>query len=110
MIIVEEIKTKLQKIIDDRIVEEEAAKIESAERDKKILEYREALAADGIDLNELVDGYPEKRVTRAPRKPKYEIWSEEGKHITWTGQGRMPNVFKARIKSGETLDTFLIDE
>ncbi len=106
----EEIKVKLQKIIDDRIAEEEAAKIENAERDEKIRKYRESLAADGIDPNELVDGSSEKQVTRAPRKPKYEIYSEEGKHITWTGQGRMPNVFKARIEGGETLETFLIDE
>ncbi len=106
----EEIKTKLQKIIDDRVAEEEAAKIENAERDEKIRKYRKSLAADGINLNELLDGSSDKRVTRAPRKPKYEIYSEEGKHITWTGQGRMPNVFKVRIEGGETLETFLIDE
>jgi DNA-binding protein H-NS len=106
----EEVKTKLQKIINDRIVEEEAAKIDNAERDEKIRKYRESLAADGIDPNELLDGSSEKQSKRAPRKPKYEIWSEEGKHITWTGQGRMPNVFKARIEAGETIETFLIDE
>ena len=35
--------------------------------------------------------------------------AKHGEHITWTGQGRMPNVFKVRIEAGETLDTFLID-
>ncbi len=106
----EEVKTKLQKIIDDRIAEEEAAKIEDAEKNEKIRKYRELLAADGIDPDELLDGSSEKQGKRAPRRPKYEIWSESGEHITWTGQGRMPNVFKARIEAGETLDTFLIDE
>jgi DNA-binding protein H-NS len=106
----EEVKTKLQKIIDDRIAEEEAAKIENAERDEKIRKYRESLAADGIDPNELLDGSSEKQSKRAPRKPKYEIWNEAGEHITWTGQGRMPNVFKARIEAGDSIETFLIDE
>lgn len=106
----EDVKEKLQKIIDDRIAEEEAVKIEHAEKIEKIRKYRESLAADGIDPNELLDGYPEKQVTRASRKPKYEIWREDGKHITWSGQGRMPNVFKMRIEAGESIETFLIDE
>ena len=67
------------------------------------------LAADGIDPDELLDGSSDKQSKRALRQPKYEIWSEAGEHITWTGQGRMPNVFKARIEAGESLDTFLID-
>ncbi|MGB3221319.1 MAG: H-NS family nucleoid-associated regulatory protein [Desulforhopalus sp.] len=106
----EEVKIKLQKIIDDRILEEQAAKIENAERDEKIRKYRELLAADGIDPDELQDGNSVRPGKRPPRQPKYEIWNEAGEHITWTGQGRMPNVFKARIEDGESLDTFLIDQ
>ena len=106
----EEVKIKLQKIIDDRIAEEEADKIENAERNEKIRKYRESLAADGIDPDELLDGSSEKQGKRAPRQPKYEIWSESGEHITWTGQGRMPNVFKVRIEAGETIETFSIDK
>ena len=106
----EEVQIKLQKIIDDRIAEEEAAKIENAERDEKIRKYRESLAADGIDPDELLDVSSGKQSKRAPRQPKYEIWNEAGEHITWTGQGRMPNAFKARIEEGESIDTFLIDQ
>ena len=106
----EEVQIKLQKIIDDRIAEEEAAKIENAERDEKIRKYRESLAADGIDPDELLDQSSGKQSKRAPRQPKYEIWNEAGEHITWTGQGRMPNVFKTRIEEGESIDTFLIDQ
>lgn len=104
-----EVKMKLEKIIEDRIAEEEAAKIENAERLEKIRKYREQLAADGIDPNELQDGSVQKKGRRAPREPKYEIWNEAGEHIKWTGQGRMPNVFKARIEAGESIDTFLIE-
>ncbi len=107
----EEIKLKLQKIIDDRIAEEAAAKIENAEKIEKIRKYKELLAADGIDPLDLQEGSSaEKQSKRMPRQPKYEIWNEAGEYITWTGQGRMPNVFKARIDAGETLDTFLIDQ
>lgn len=105
----EEIKNKLDKIIQDRIQEAEAAQKETRERLEKIEKYREMLAADGIDpdeLNELKYGKPRKR---APRQPKYEIWNEAGERVTWTGQGRMPNLFKARVEEGEPLDTFLIE-
>jgi len=105
----EDIKDKLQAIIDERIAEEQAEKLENLERLEKIKKYREMLAADGIDLGELSELSQEKLGRRNPRQPKYEVWNEVGERITWTGQGRMPNVFKARIDAGESLDTFLIE-
>lgn len=101
---------KLQKIIDDRIAEEKAAQVENAERNEKIRKIRELLVKEGIEPDELLDGSSEKQGRRPMRQPKYEIWNEAGEHITWTGQGRMPNVFKTRIETGESLDTFLIDQ
>ena len=106
----EEVKIKLQKIIDDRIAEEEAAKIENAEKIGKIQKIKELLAAEGINPEELLDESTEKPSKKAARQPKYEIWNETGEHIIWTGQGRMPNVFKARIEAGETIETFSIDK
>ena len=85
-------------------------RLENAEKIEKINKYKELLAADGIDPNELLEESSEKGNKRTPRQPKYEIWNEAGERITWTGQGRIPNVFKARIEAGETLETFLIDE
>ncbi len=105
----EEVKNKLQKIIEDRKAEEEAARLENRERLEKIQKYRDMLAADGIAPDELQEALYQKQGKRSPRKPKYEIWNEAGEHITWTGQGRMPNVFKERLEAGETIDTFLID-
>jgi DNA-binding protein H-NS len=66
------------------------------------------LAADGIEPDELLDEAGAKKGKRATRPPKYEIKDEKGKTVTWTGQGRMPNVFKARIEAGESIDSFLI--
>jgi DNA-binding protein H-NS len=105
----EEIKNKLDKIIVDRQAEAEAAKIENAERFEKISNYKKMLAADGIDPDELQETGFDRPRKRAPRKPKYEIWNEAGEKITWTGQGRMPNLFKARLEEGESMSTFLID-
>ncbi len=106
----EEVKIKLQKIIDDRIAEDKAAEVENAERNEKIRKIRELLVTEGIEPDELLDGSSERQGRKAVRQPKYEIWNEAGEHITWTGQGRMPNVFKSRIEAGESLDTFLIDQ
>ncbi|GAB6194626.1 H-NS histone family protein [Desulfocastanea catecholica] len=106
----EEVKIKLQKIIDDRIAEEKAAEVENAERNEKIRKIRELLVTEGIEPDELLDDSSQKQGRKTMRQPKYEIWNEAGEHITWTGQGRMPNSFKARIESGESLDTFLIDQ
>jgi DNA-binding protein H-NS len=105
----EDIKEKLQGIIEERVSAEAAEKQENQERLEKIRKYRELLAADGINPGELAEHTLEKPGKRNPRQPKYEVWNEVGERITWTGQGRMPNVFKARIDSGESLDTFLIE-
>ena len=105
----EEIRTKLQSIIDERIAEESAEKQENAERLEKIRKYKEMLAADGIELEDLATG-SERQGKRAPRQPKYEVWNEAGERITWTGQGRMPNIFKKKIEEGESLETFLVDQ
>jgi DNA-binding protein H-NS len=105
----EEVKVKLQTIIEERISEEADEKRENEERLEKIRKYREMIAADGILLDELSELSPDKSGKRSPRQAKYEVWNELGERITWTGQGRMPNVFKARIDAGEPLETFLIE-
>lgn len=105
----EEFRNKLQSIIEERLSEEEAEKQINAEKTAKIQQYKEMLEADGIGPEELIDFSPERPSKRPPRAPKYEIWNSQGKHITWTGQGRMPTIFKERIEAGEPLETFLIE-
>ena len=51
----EDIKDKLQAIIEERVAEEAAEKQENQERLDKIKKYRELLAADGINPDELAD-------------------------------------------------------
>ena len=104
----EEVKSKLENIIEARLAEEEAQLQKNAEKLDKIKKYRDMIAADGIDLGDLVAENSDKGGKRSSRPPKYEIYNEKGERITWTGQGRMPNILKARVDAGEPLDTFLI--
>lgn len=104
----EEVKLKLEKIIKDRILELEKHRKEDEERLEKIKKIQELMAAEGIEASELLPATPVKTGKRAPRQPKYEIRNEEGERITWTGQGRMPNLFKNRIEQGEKIENFLI--
>ena len=104
----EEIKRKLDKIIEDRTLELEKLRKGEAERLEKIEKIKEIMAAEGIEASELQASTATKAGKRAPRQPKYEIMNEEGERITWTGQGRMPNLFKNRIEQGEKMETFLI--
>lgn len=105
----EEVKQKLDKIIEDRTVELEELRKSEAVRLEKIKKYQEMLAADGIEPDELQDSAVVKSRKRAPREPKYEIWNDAGERITWTGQGRMPNLFKNRLEQGEKIEAFLIN-
>ncbi len=103
------IKEKLEKIIEQRLEAEKEAKKKNAEKAKKIKEYKKMLAKDGINLDELLRENGEKNGRkRAPRPPKYKITDDNGKITTWTGQGRMPNVFKKQVDAGVSIEKFLI--
>ena len=103
-----EVKAKLEKIIEDRIAAAEKEKQKNAEKIEKIEKIRAMMAAEGIEPSELVTEAPATKGKRAPRPAKYTITDASGKTITWTGQGRMPNVFKARVDAGDSIDKFLI--
>ncbi len=101
-----DLATKLDKIIEER---EELAELESqanAERNAKIDAIRKQMEEIGLSVDDLgeVKAAPKKR---APRPPKYEI-NVDGETIRWTGQGRMPTVFKNEVDKGRSLDEFLI--
>lgn len=103
-----EVKGKLEKIIEDRIVAAEKEKLKNAAKIEKIEEIRAMMAAEGIEPSELVAEAPVPKGKRAPRPAKYTIADANGKTVTWTGQGRMPNIFKARVEAGESIDKFLV--
>jgi DNA-binding protein H-NS len=104
----EDVRSKLDKIIEVRALEYEKMHKEEAARLLKIKKYQEMLAADGIEPDELQVQPVKKKVKRPPLPPKYAIVNDAGERITWTGQGRMPNVFKSRVTQGEKIEKYLI--
>lgn len=103
-----ELAAKLDKIISERESEAEAVNAAMAERNAQIDEIRKQMEAVGLSIDDLgsaaIKPAPKKR---APRPAKYTI-DVNGETITWTGQGRMPTVFKNELDNGRTMDDFLI--
>ncbi|WP_298768986.1 H-NS family nucleoid-associated regulatory protein [uncultured Shewanella sp.] len=104
----QELAEKLEKIIEEKSSQAEADNQALAERNAKIEEIRKQMEAVGLSVDDIggaaVKSAPKKR---APRPPKYKI-DVDGEEITWTGQGRMPTVFKAELDKGRKMEDFLI--
>ena len=105
----EEIKEKLDLIIADRYKEIEEQKKENEKKLADIEAIKELMTLSEISVDELSGASGKgRRGKRAPRPPKYEIYTGSGERITWTGQGRKPNVFKEQLDMGKSMDDFLI--
>ena len=103
---------KLAAIVEERRESEESMRKQQEERTRKITEYKELLRAEGIDINELLQGQPEveKVSKRAARPAKYRYTDSDGQEQTWTGQGRQPVPIREAISRGQSLDDFLIEK
>lgn len=111
--ILEEMLEKFEAVVTERREEIRAAQEEQEERARKLQQYREMLIADGIDINELLQGGGNTaklaaKSKRAARPAKYSYIDENGESKTWTGQGRTPAVIKKAMSEGKSLDDFLI--
>ena len=88
------ITTNLSKILEEKKNQELTLLAEQKEKNDKLAVYKEMLAADGIDINDLVDLVTNtpttKKAPRLPRPAKYAYTDEDGQSKTWTGQGRTP--------------------
>ena len=105
-----DLAVKLEKIITEREEEEKLELEANAERNAKIAALLAQIESNGLTLEDLGDvtsvtkSAPKKR---APRPAKYQI-TVDGEMVQWTGQGRMPLVFKKEVDSGKSMDSFLI--
>lgn len=103
------ITTNLSKILEEKKAQELALLTEQKEKKEKLAVYREMLAADGIDINELAALITNTSTTqkasksRPPRPAKYAYTDENGQTKTWTGQGRTP-----KFLVNKNLEDFLI--
>ena len=101
------ITTNLSKILDEKKEQEATLLEEQQEKNEKLAAYKEMLAADGIDINELFDLVTKtpttKKAPRTPRPAKYAYTNEDGQSKTWTGQGRTP-----KFLADKNLEDYLI--
>lgn len=110
----QEIKEKLDALVDERVKEDSQAKAELEKRARKLQQYRDMMEADGIHPSEVAEamtaGSALHRVKkRAARPAKYSYIDENGESKTWTGQGRTPAIIKKAIEEqGKKLDDFLL--
>lgn len=106
----EEIREKLNAIVDDMRDEQQNLASQEAERLAKLEKYREMLLQDGIELSDLVSEGPSrsKKKNRTPRPARYRYKDAEGNEKTWTGQGRTPGPMAEAFKNGKSIEDFLI--
>ncbi|QDO82413.1 H-NS histone family protein [Shewanella psychropiezotolerans] len=100
------IQDKLNNLIDDREAQEAADLEVNAERNAQIDAIRKQMAELGLNVEDL-DAIKAPKKKRDPRPVKYKI-EVNGETITWTGQGRMPTVFKKELDDGFEMKDFLI--
>ena len=98
---------KLSAIIEKRNTKAQRDQEAKKEKLNKIEEIKQQLKESGLSITDL-DAVVAKRRKNTPRPPKYSIKNIDGELITWTGQGRMPNVFKFQIEQGKKIEDFLI--
>ncbi|SFO50156.1 DNA-binding protein H-NS [Candidatus Pantoea varia] len=109
--LLEELRLKLETVVNERREEESAREAEAREKAEKLAFYQELLLEEGINPAELVNSVsPLSTGTkkRAKRPAKYRYSDETGQVRYWTGQGRTPSAIKAAIENGQSLDDFLI--
>lgn len=106
----EEIREKLNAIVDDLRDENQARVSQDAERLAKVEKYREMLLQDGIDPADLAgsDQPRRQKAARAPRPAKYRYTDTDGSEKTWTGQGRTPLAMATALAAGQKIEDFLI--
>lgn len=101
---------KLEKIIAEREEEEKLELEANAERNARIADILAQIENSGLsieDFGDVTSAPKAAKAKRAPRPPKYQI-TVDGKLVQWTGQGRMPTVFKTQVESGKDIKEFLI--
>lgn len=110
-----EIGNKLNALIDERREEEELRKLELQELEEKRLKALEYLQEIGLAPEDLAVSVFDKEPKRkgkqsSKRADKYAYTDENGEKHTWSGVGRMSNVFKKLVDEGKNIDDYLINK
>ncbi|WP_018983981.1 H-NS histone family protein [Salinimonas chungwhensis] len=104
----EDIRTKLENIIEKRREKAAAQEAEKAEKNNKIESVLALLQEEGLSLDDLTDSNKPSKNTGKKRPIKYRLVDEQGKEHLWTGIGRMPKVYKQALDNGNQLEEYEI--
>ncbi|WNK62588.1 H-NS family nucleoid-associated regulatory protein [Pantoea agglomerans] len=111
--LLEEMLAKLSTVVEEHREEQDHVRKEQEDKQAKLKAIHAQLLEDGIDPQELLNGFSSKKATRAKslreiRPAKYKYTDDQGHQKTWTGQGRTPKVISDAIADGKQLKDFEI--
>lgn len=104
----EDIRTKLDNIIEKRREKAAAQEAEQAEKNNKIESVLALLQEEGLSLDDLTEGNKPAKQAGKKRPIKYRLIDKQGKEHLWTGIGRMPKVYKQALDDGKQLEEYAI--
>ncbi|HGJ5900116.1 H-NS family nucleoid-associated regulatory protein [Arsenophonus apicola] len=110
----QEVKDKLEAVIEENREFFEQAKKEAEEKEKKRLDLIKMIEESGFSLDSLLNPVttgkikPKKKSSINARKPKYEFLDENGEIQTWSGNGKPPTALQKLLDDGNPLEEFLI--
>lgn len=103
-----EYKEKLESLIEEVQLQEEAVMEEQKERFEQIEKIKAIMAESNITeadlIGETVPAANTKKRPPRPAKYKFMVGNEEK---TWTGQGRTPKALQDKLNAGHSLEEFL---
>ena len=104
--LLEEMLAKLSAVVEEHREEQSSFRKVQEEKQVRLEAIRAQLLEDGIDPQELLNGFaPNQKAksTRDARPAKYKYIDEHGNEKTWTGQGRTPKILALAIENGFSL-------
>ncbi|WMY95312.1 MAG: H-NS family nucleoid-associated regulatory protein (plasmid) [Arsenophonus sp.] len=110
----QEVKDKLEAIIEENKDAYEKAKKEAEKKEKKRLDLIKLIEDNGFNLHSLLEPVITKTINKKKknnvntRKPKYKFLDENGDIQTWSGNGKPPTRLQKLLNNGNSLDKFLI--
>lgn len=110
----QEVKDKLEAVIEENRELFEQARKEAEEKEKKRLDLLKMIEDSGFSLESLLNPVTKvkiktkKKSSINARKPKYEFLDENGEIQTWSGNGKPPTTLQKLLDDGNPLEDFLI--
>ncbi|HAB2327620.1 TPA_asm: H-NS histone family protein [Salmonella enterica subsp. diarizonae] len=95
------------------VIEERREDAERAERERKRQELLQLIAGEGFSPEELLglsEEAPKSRKKTLPKAPPKYQFEENGETKYWSGRGRAPKPIDEALKTGRSLEDFLIEK